>query len=280
MGFFGSSDDSEAENNRGGDDAVEDGDNHASKEGIEAEVSALVEQVLSGQGGEQNLSDIVSRLDGSTQAHIVSARVLGRVAQQEQGVLAADIERILDRLAGRELAGPIAESLLGSAHEFGIDGMRYEDFADGALDALAEAENRIDDLALTAHEVPGGGASEVALGMELRDYAETVRGRDQLVVEATADALEAVPRALARRAGLDPIDAIVDMRAKSFGDDIVGVDLENGSVRDATGSTMSIPKSDLRLRLTDGVTLGAIVCCTKGTVSQLEVLTGREPYPE
>jgi thermosome len=62
--------------------------------------------------------------------------------------------------------------------------------------------------------VPGGGAPEVELALKLRDYAKTVGGREQLAIEAFADSLEVIPRALAENAGLDPIDMIVDLRAR------------------------------------------------------------------
>jgi thermosome len=62
--------------------------------------------------------------------------------------------------------------------------------------------------------VPGGGAPEIEVASKLRDYAKTVGGREQLAIEAFADALEVIPRALAENAGLDPIDMLVDLRSK------------------------------------------------------------------
>lgn len=116
--------------------------------------------------------------------------------------------------------------------------------------------------------------------MELRDYAATVGGREQLAVEATADAFEAVPRELARRAGLDPLDAVVDIRSEYFGDAFVGIDTERGEIRDATASSMSVPAPAVRTRLTDGVALGIGVCWTQGPVSHLQTRTGHRPYSD
>jgi len=62
--------------------------------------------------------------------------------------------------------------------------------------------------------VAGGGAPEIELAKQLRDYAETVGGREALAVNAFADAVEVVPRTLAENAGLDSIDMLVDLRAK------------------------------------------------------------------
>ncbi|WP_435196985.1 thermosome subunit beta [Natronomonas sp. EA1] len=61
--------------------------------------------------------------------------------------------------------------------------------------------------------LPGGGAVEVELARRVRDYADSVSGREQLAVEAFADSLEVVPRVLAENSGLDAIDTLVELRA-------------------------------------------------------------------
>ena len=61
--------------------------------------------------------------------------------------------------------------------------------------------------------VPGGGAPEIEVAKELRKYAEGFSGREQLAINAFADALEVIPRSLAENAGLDPIDTLVTLRA-------------------------------------------------------------------
>jgi len=60
----------------------------------------------------------------------------------------------------------------------------------------------------------GGGATEVELALKLRDYASTVGGREQLAINAFADALEVIPKTLAENAGLDTIDTLVELRSK------------------------------------------------------------------
>ena len=80
--------------------------------------------------------------------------------------------------------------------------------------------------------VAGGGAPETEVARQLREYAETVGGREALAVNAFADALEIVPRTLAENAGLDPIDILVQLRAehgKPNGKDM-GLDVFSGKV--------------------------------------------------
>jgi chaperonin GroEL (HSP60 family) len=81
--------------------------------------------------------------------------------------------------------------------------------------------------------VPGGGAPEVELALRLREYAATVGGREQLAIEAFADAMEVIPKTLAENAGLDQIDSLVALRsqhekaAKS-----AGLDMDTGKAVD------------------------------------------------
>ena len=69
------------------------------------------------------------------------------------------------------------------------------------------------DAALTHDRfIPGGGAIEMEIGRSLRDVATERGGRESLAIEAVADAVEVVPRTLARNAGMDPVDTMVALR--------------------------------------------------------------------
>ncbi len=77
--------------------------------------------------------------------------------------------------------------------------------------------------------VGGGGATEVELAQELRDYADSVGGREQLAINAFADALEIIPRTLAENAGYDPIDTLVELRNRhESGETWAGIDVTSG----------------------------------------------------
>lgn len=81
--------------------------------------------------------------------------------------------------------------------------------------------------------VAGGGAAEIELALKLRDYAASVGGREQLAIQAFADAIEVVPRALAENAGLDPIDMLVALRsAHEKGKKNAGLDVFAGEPTD------------------------------------------------
>jgi len=97
-------------------------------------------------------------------------------------------------------------------------------------DALCVVRNAIEDGKIVA----GGGAPEAEVAKHLRDYAVQVGGREQLAIEAFADAVETIPLTLAENAGLDPIDIMVELRAKheNTASPYYGVDVSAGKVRD------------------------------------------------
>jgi thermosome len=82
--------------------------------------------------------------------------------------------------------------------------------------------------------VPGGGAPEMALAKRLREYAETVGGREALAINSFANAVEIIPRTLAENAGLESIDILVNLRAKHEqpGGERIGINVYNGNLED------------------------------------------------
>ncbi|HUV83266.1 MAG TPA: TCP-1/cpn60 chaperonin family protein, partial [archaeon] len=81
--------------------------------------------------------------------------------------------------------------------------------------------------------VAGGGSPEVELSLRLREYAATLKGREQLAVSKFADAMEVIPRTLAENAGLDPIDMLVELRSQhEKGNKNAGLDVYTGEVID------------------------------------------------
>jgi len=96
-------------------------------------------------------------------------------------------------------------------------------------DALCVVRDAIEDGKIVA----GGGAPETEAARQLREYAVKVGGREQLAIEAFADAMESIPLALAENAGLDPIDVMVELRAKHENPENrwFGLDVYSGKVK-------------------------------------------------
>jgi len=107
---------------------------------------------------------------------------------------------------------------------------RIVDEADRSLhDALCVVGDIVEEPKILA----GGGAPEMEVAKVLKEYAESLPGREQLAVMQFAEALEVIPTTLAENAGLDPIDIISELRANhEKGKVWAGVDVNIGKVGD------------------------------------------------
>jgi thermosome len=82
---------------------------------------------------------------------------------------------------------------------------------------------------------PGGGATEIDLAVKLRKWAPSVGGREQLAVEAFAQALEVIPWALGENGGYDSINTLIELRRAHDGagaNKNVGLNLVDGKATD------------------------------------------------
>jgi len=96
-------------------------------------------------------------------------------------------------------------------------------------DAVSVAAVTIEDGKI----IYGGGAAATEIAFGLRDFASTVGGREQIAIEAFADAIEVIPRTLAENAGLDPIDTLIELRKEhKKGAKSAGVDVFTGKITD------------------------------------------------
>ena len=103
-----------------------------------------------------------------------------------------------------------------------------------------EAERSIHDALCVVRDVVqepkivvGGGAPEMEVAKALREYAQTMPGREQLAIQGYADAMETVPITLGENAGLDPIDIVSELRSRhEKGEKWAGVDVFEGKVSD------------------------------------------------
>ena len=109
-----------------------------------------------------------------------------------------------------------------------------ERMIDEAERSLNDALYVVSDVAELPKMVPGGGAVEMEVAKEVRSYARKVGGREQLAIEAFADALEVIPKTLAENAGLDTLDTMVAMKAAHEKKDglAMGVNVFEGGVAD------------------------------------------------
>ena len=96
-------------------------------------------------------------------------------------------------------------------------------------DALMVVRDVIERPAIVA----GGGSAEAYIAAQLKAWADTFDGREQLAIKKYAESLETIPLTIAENAGMDPIDTLATLRqSHSQGRKAVGIDARNTIVSD------------------------------------------------
>ena len=106
-------------------------------------------------------------------------------------------------------------------------GYEIAQIKDAIRDGLRAVKNVFDDESI----IPGAGAYEIACAEELKDFAKKeVEGKKFYGVNAFADALLIIPKAICENAGVDPQESIINVaRACKANKKLMGVDInDNG----------------------------------------------------
>ena len=108
----------------------------------------------------------------------------------------------------------------------------------GSQRVVDEADRSIHDALMVVKDVvekpsivAGGGSPEAYLATELNEWAGSAEGREQLAIKQYAEAFESIPLTIAENAGMDPIDALITLRAnQSSGKQTVGINAKEGKI--------------------------------------------------
>jgi len=159
----------------------------------------------------------------------------GRILTQLDGLKASDLGR----------AGLVEERKVSDDKMTFIEGCKNpksvsilirggtERVVDEAERAIHDALCVVRDVIVEPYVVAGGGAPEAEVARMVRTYAQKLSGKEQLAVQAYADSLEIIPLSLAENAGMDPIDSLMQVRAKHQAKSKwAGIDPVNGKVAD------------------------------------------------
>jgi thermosome len=109
----------------------------------------------------------------------------------------------------------------------------------GSGRVIEEAERSVHDALMVAKDIMeypslvyGGGACEAGLAYRVQEWSRGLEGREQLAAEKFGEALEQIPITLAENAGMNMVNAAVDLRAKhAQGGATFGISAD-GKVRD------------------------------------------------
>ncbi|MDD1731878.1 MAG: thermosome subunit gamma [Methanosaeta sp. NSM2] len=190
-------------------------------------------------------------IDDLAQHHLANAGIIAlrRVIKKDLDRLAratgATIVTGLDELKPEDLgtAALVEEKRIGSGIMTFVSGTKNhsatlllrggtQQVLNGLERALDDALHAVADVVEDGKMVPGGGAPEIELSLRLKEYAATLKGREQLAVTKFAEALEIVPKTLAENAGYNAIDKVVDLKNHHEKNKNAGIDAYSGEVKD------------------------------------------------
>lgn len=105
---------------------------------------------------------------------------------------------------------------------------------DEAKRALHDALCTVRNVVKNRKIVYGGGASEISCALAVSAKANEISTLEQYAVRAFAEALEAVPMALAENSGLSPVDTISELKARQLAEKnpTLGIDCLNRGTAD------------------------------------------------
>ncbi len=225
----------------------------------ENQLKGMVEKVVKAGA---NVVFCQKGIDDVAQHYLAKAGILGarRVKKSDMEALGkatgAKVVSNINDLSSKDLgyAGRVYEKKLADEEMIFVEDCRDPKAVTllvrgGTQHIVDEAERAVEDAvkglaaALELGKiVAGGGACEVAVARRVRKMAEKYKGREQLAINAFADALEIVPRALAENSGYDPIDILASLRSEhDKGMDNCGLDCFTGKTADMLRSGVVEP---------------------------------------
>jgi thermosome len=197
---------------------------------------------------QKGIDDMVQHFlakEGIMAARRIKESDMEKLARATGGRIVSDLDDLKVKDLGQ--AGLVEERKIGEDKMIFVEKCRdphsvavliragLERMVDEAERAIIDALSVVSDVTENNKIVAGGGAAEIEVAKQLRNYATKVGGREQLAVEAFADAVEVVPKTLAENAGLESIDVIVDLRSAHEKEDgkYKGINVFTGKVQNS-----------------------------------------------
>lgn len=115
--------------------------------------------------------------------------------------------------------------------------------------------------------VPGGGVAHLEISIKLREAALSIGDKTSLAIESFARAMEEVPRTIIQNAGLDPIEALAEVKRLHLeGQRNAGVDAARREIVDVVERGILDPLSVARQSIISATGLATMIIKTDGIV--------------
>lgn len=175
--------------------------------------------------------------------HRVKKKQLEHVAESTNGRIVTNLDELTPDDLGT--AGVVEEVMVGNSEMIFVRDLPNSNVVsiilrggtEQVVDNLARAMNdalRVVGVVIEdGRIVAGGGSPEVELSLRLREYAASLKGREQLAVNKFAEAIEVIPKTLAENSGLDYIDKLVELKSRhEAGEKNAGLNIFENRIED------------------------------------------------
>ncbi len=175
--------------------------------------------------------------------HRVNFKQLKKLAECTGGRMITNLDELTPDDLGT--AGVVEEVMVGNGEMIFI--RDCPDKKTISIILRGGTEQVVDNLARAMHDalmvvgvvledgrvVAGGGSPEIELALRLREYAASLKGREQLAVNKFAEAIEVIPKTLAETSGLDHIDKLVELKSRhEAGEKYAGLNVFANKIED------------------------------------------------
>jgi archaeal chaperonin len=175
--------------------------------------------------------------------HRVNFKQLKKLAECTNGRIITNLDELTPDDLGT--AGIVEEVMVGNGEMIFI--RDCPDKKTISIILRGGTEQVVDNLARAMHDalmvvgvvledgrvVAGGGSPEIELALRLREYAASLKGREQLAVNKFAEAIEVIPTTLAETSGLDHIDKLVELKSRhEAGEKYAGLNVFANKIED------------------------------------------------
>lgn len=153
----------------------------------------------------------------------VEKKVMQHIAEATGAKVLINVNEVSPDVLG--YAGYVEESKIGNEEIMYIKKPKYPNMVASILiragnktlsiELMRKMKELVEVLCRVAYDkkiLPGGGATELELAERLRIFSRRVPGKEQLAIKAFAEALEEIPKILAKNAGINPIDILAGIK--------------------------------------------------------------------
>jgi len=239
------------------------------------EIESIVDRIRSEETLlNEDIPMLIGALSGSVGAQINATEGLLALTEQQERILEEEYPEIVESLLSSRQSLIIAGGLLHGLVSLRVRNIPVQTIKLGLSMAREKLIDYIDEISEETpgsdEVVPGGGSVAFELALRLNRYADSVAGREQLVIEEVGNALKGVPGEYAKQVGADPIDVVVEIQTRIESEEAVKLGVsDSGQVSEMDGNNNRVSTDQVFRYCYNGIGAVHFILHFERTPSQL-----------